>query len=96
MKIGGTMKLNNKGFAASTILYGSLTITLVLLLMILTIMKSNNEMNRNMAKQVENQLNKCVEMDIILQECRLSKDSCNEEIDDYQDCLRQVQEESKR
>ena len=96
MRIGGTMKLDNKGFAASTILYGSLTITLVLLLMILAIMKANNETNRNIAKQVENHLNKCINMDIILQECKLSKSTCKEELGDYQDCLNQVREEDKR
>ena len=71
------MKLNNRAFAASTVLYGILTITLLLMMLILATMKSSNKLNASMADVVENQLNNCIEDAQELDNCRLNQLSTN-------------------
>lgn len=81
------MKLNNKAFAASTILYGILTITLLLMMLILATMKSTNRLNSELVDRVEYQLNNCIDDEIALDKCRLEEDDCDMLQEAYSACL---------
>lgn len=50
------MKLNKKGFAISTILYGLLALIILLIMLIFAVMRSNNTNNKELGEQIENEL----------------------------------------
>ena len=81
------MKLNNKAFAASTILYGILTITLLLMMLILATMKSTNKLNSQLVDKVEYQLNKCIYDELALDKCLLINTNCDAFQEAYKVCL---------
>lgn len=78
------IRLNNKGFAVSTILYGILSLTIIILMMIFGVMKSNKDMNQDLAESMENQLNNCVLSEVKLEECYFSGGSCD--YTEYNNC----------
>lgn len=83
------MKLNNKAFASSTILYGILTITLLLLMLILATMKSTKDLNTKLVDSLEYKLNACITEEVELDKCRLEKESseCTPFQEVYNSCL---------
>lgn len=50
------MKLNKKGFAISTILYGLLALIILLIMLIFAVMRSNNTNNKELGEQIEKEL----------------------------------------
>lgn len=81
------MKINNKAFASSTILYGILTITLLLLMLILTTMKSTKELNTKLVDTIEYKLNACITEEVELDKCRLEGNDCKILQEAYSNCL---------
>lgn len=71
------IKLNNKGFAVSTILYGILSLTIIILMMIFGVMKSSKDMNQDLAESIEGQLNNCVLSEVKLEECYFKGSNCD-------------------
>ncbi len=63
------MKLNNKGFAFSTMLYGALSLIIVVLLLVFNLLKSNNNETYYYSSIIEENLNKCIEEEIALENC---------------------------
>lgn len=80
-------KLNNKAFAASTILYGVLAMSLIILMLILATMKSSKDMNQNLVDQIEYKLNNCVEEEVELEKCELTNSNCIEVSEIYNACI---------
>lgn len=80
-------KLNNKGFAVSTILYGILSLTILILLLIFAIMKSSKDMNQDLSKSIEENLNKCVTYEVALDNCYFENASCVKELYEYSTCI---------
>lgn len=84
--IGDNMdKLNNKGFAVSTILYGILTLTILILMLIFGIMKSSKDMNQELVESVEEKMNTCVLTEVELELCYFNGEDCD--IMEYFNCL---------
>lgn len=81
------MKLNNKAFAASTILYGMLTISIILLMLILGIMRSNYTLNSKLVSNTETYINSCIAEEIDLNKCKLEKTNCTNDQIAYCNCL---------
>ena len=81
------MKLNNKAFAASTILYGMLTISIILLTLILGIMRSNHTLNSKLVSNTESYINSCIAEEIDLNKCKLEKTNCTDDQIAYCNCL---------
>lgn len=63
------MKLNNKGFAFSTLLYGILAVIIVLLMIIFTLYTSAEDKSYYYATLFEENLNRCVDQEIALENC---------------------------
>lgn len=80
-------QLNNKAFAASTILYGVLAMSLIILMLILATMKSSKDMNQNLVDQIEYKLNNCVEEEVELEKCELTNSNCIEVSEIYNACI---------
>ncbi len=67
------MKLNNKGFAISTALYGLLAVLIIVLMLILQIARTTNTNNTDIASNIQKKLavcekyrtnyNKCIDTD---------------------------------
>ena len=52
------MKLNNKGFAISTVLYSLLIMVFLIVTLMMGIMASNRKSNRNLVETIEEELNR--------------------------------------
>ena len=52
------MKLNNKGFAISTVLYSLLIMVFLIVTLMMGIMASNRKSNRNLVETIEDELNR--------------------------------------
>jgi len=79
-------KLNNKGFAVSTILYGILALVILILMLIFGVMKANKDMNKDLSQSIEEQINKCTLLEVQLENCYFSGESCTEEKYEYDIC----------
>jgi hypothetical protein len=80
------MKLNNKGFAFSTLLYGLLAVILVIMAVLLGMYRKSNDESYYYSSILEENLNKCVEQEIALENCyRNNEASCSAEA--YYSCL---------
>ena len=80
------MKLNEKGFAFSTMLYGSITLIAVVLYVILNASKTTNDTTYYFGEEVIKSLNDCVSEEIALENCYSSGSSnCNATM--YHSCL---------
>lgn len=65
------MKLNKKGFAISTILYGLLALIILLIMLIFAVMRSNNTNNKELGEQIENELSEN-------RKCRICKNNSDD------------------
>lgn len=82
------IKLNNKGFAVSTILYGVLSLTILILMLIFGIMKSSKDMNEDLTESLSESMNTCVLLETQLENCYFSEgDNCDELAILYSSCL---------
>ena len=86
-------KLNNKGFAISTMLYGILTIVVIILMMLLGIMRSSYNKENAATEEIYHYLNKCLSKQIALEQCYKTYNedptdikSCKEEYEAYTAC----------
>ena len=87
-------KLNNKGFAISTMLYGILTMIILILMLLLNIMRSSYTKENNAISDISYYLNKCVSKQVALESCykKYNDDadnllSCREEYETYTSCV---------
>ena len=53
------MRVNNKGFAISTALYGLLMVFIIVLMLILQIMRTTNNNNKDIASNIQKKLDYC-------------------------------------
>lgn len=81
------MKINNKGFAISTMLYGILTITIIVMAGLILIMRSNKDMNDSLVDSVVEDLNKCAKKEAALSACYLNDGDCTLLQSNYNSCL---------
>lgn len=81
------MKLNNKAFAISSMLYGILAITIILLASILSIMRSNHTANQDLSFTVSEDLNKCAKRQLLMNNCYLDSEDCDLERSNYNSCI---------
>lgn len=81
------MKLNNKAFAISSMLYGILAITIILLASILSIMRSNHTANQDLSYTVSDDLNKCAKRQLLMNNCYLESEDCDLERSNYNSCI---------
>lgn len=86
------MKLNNKGFAISTILYGLLALLILIVMLIFQVMRANNNNNKELSESINTELNLCREYRIKYNSClesyyNDSGSSCNKVKDNYSGCL---------
>jgi len=63
------MKLDNKGFAFSTMLYGILAVIVIVLTLVFSVLKSTKDETFYYSSVIEETLNKCVEEEIALENC---------------------------
>lgn len=71
------MKLNNKGFAFSTMLYGVLSLIIIVLMLIFGVIKAAKNENNYYATVLEDILNRCVAEEVALENCYSSGGSCD-------------------
>lgn len=90
------MKLNNKGFAISTILYGLLALLILIVMLIFQIMRTANNNNKELSESISNELNLCREYRIKYNNCPEgsydNSGSCLNADDDYTNCLECLKE----
>ena len=53
------MKLNNKGFAISTILYGLLALVVLILMLIFAVMRTSNNNSKELGESINAELTAC-------------------------------------
>lgn len=69
------MKLNNKGFAISTILYGLLALVVLILMLIFAVMRSSNNNSKELGESINSELSVCREERLKYNAC-LSDSTC--------------------
>ena len=82
------MKLNNKGFAFSTLLYGLLAVIIVIMAVLLAMYRQSNNESYYYSSVLEESLNKCVEQELALENCyrtKANESECSTEA--YYSCL---------
>lgn len=86
INIGDDMlKLNNKGFAISTILYGLLILMIIILYLIFHIISTNNSNAKSISDDINEELNLCREERIEYQTCNNPSD-CDSTYLEYKNC----------
>lgn len=71
------MKLNNKGFAFSTMLYGVLSLIIIVLMLVFSLLKSTKDETSYFSSEIEDNLNKCVFEEVALENCYTSGSGCD-------------------
>ena len=79
------MKIDNKGFAFSTMLYGLLAVMIILLMLIFGLYKGSSEEAFYYSSVTDVKLNQCVNEEIALEECYRNSNSCS--VVAYHACL---------
>lgn len=79
-------KLNNKGFAISTALYGLLIIVIILLAIILQTLKVGHDINKDAGESIKKELDTCKKERQDYYKCE-SESECESEKIDYKECL---------
>lgn len=72
-----SMKLNNKGFAISTILYGILSLIIIILMLIFANMKASKDMTQDFVDGIEENLNNCINEEVLLENCYFNTADCD-------------------
>lgn len=87
-------KLNKKGFAVSTMLYGILTLVILILYLLLSIMRSSYNKEIAATENIMYYMNKCNNKQLALETCYMTYDdtptalkSCADEYDAYTSCV---------
>ena len=87
-------KLNKKGFAVSTMLYGILTMVILILYLLLGTMRSAYNKEIATTQDIMYYMNKCANKQFALEQCYMTYDdtpsslkSCNEEYETYISCV---------
>ena len=83
--------LNEKGFAISTILYGSLTVILILLMGIFVIIRTTKNLNDNFTEDIVKKLNECINDEIVLEQCYSTSTVCDTKA--YYSCMGVTEDE---
>ena len=84
MFIGDTMKrnkLNNRGFAISTALYGLLTLTILILVLIFQVNRTGSNNSKELGEQIQDELDICRKERITY-----NKTKTDENLTDYKTC----------
>ena len=89
------MKLNNKGFAISAVLYGLLVLIAVILYLTFAIIKSNSNNQRYISSFIKNEINQCRDEKNAVDDTEESiteykKCYCNYIYKDYRNCFKKV------
>jgi hypothetical protein len=71
------MKLNNKGFAFSTMLYGALSLIVVVLALVFSIVQRSKSETFYFATEIEDELNECVFEEVALENCYVTNSGCD-------------------
>ncbi len=71
------MKLNEKGFAFSTLLYGIFAVILVVLILIFSLYSNASNEAYYYASSAEETLNRCVEQEVELEKCYATQTTCD-------------------
>lgn len=79
------MKLNNKGFAISTILYGLLALLILIVMLIFQVMRTNNNNSKELGASVQNDLEVCRAERKRYSNCN---GVCTDESKSYKGCLK--------
>ena len=85
MFIGDTMKrnkLNNRGFAISTALYGLLTLTILILVLIFQVNRTGSNNSKELGEQIQDELDICRKERITY-----NKTKTDENLTDYKMCI---------
>lgn len=85
MFIGDTMKhnkLNNRGFAISTALYGLLTLTILILVLIFQVNRTGSNNSKELGEQIQDELDICRKERITY-----NKTKTDENLTDYKTCI---------
>jgi len=80
------VKLNNKGFAISTILYGLLALLILIVMFTFQIMRTSNNNNKSLGEQINSELKKCQQERIDFKNC-IDDDDCTNKKNTYNTCL---------
>lgn len=57
--VGDVMRLNNKGFAVTTMVYGMLALASLIMFLTLDVMRNSKKTSNEYAQDVEDELNRC-------------------------------------
>lgn len=79
--------MNNKGFAISSMLYGILAITVVLLASLVAILASSKRINEDLSDSLGETYDKCAKRRVILNSCYMDKNNCQLEQSNYNACI---------
>ena len=77
--------INEKGFAVSTVLYGIVSIIILLLIVLLNIHSGSKNLNNNFTSTIETNLNRCVDKEVELEKCYRNGGTCNRIV--YDSCI---------
>lgn len=93
------MKLNNKGFAISTVLYGLLALVILIIMLIFQVMRTSNNNSKALGQSITEELNACrnqrIEYQIctencdasLLKKCQCEQTYSNAESSEYLTCV---------
>ena len=87
MFIGDTMKrnkLNNRGFAISTALYGLLTLTILILVLIFQVNRTGSNNSKELGEQIQAELDACRNERITYNRTKTKTD---ENLTNYKTCI---------
>ena len=73
------MKLNNNGFAISTILYGLLALVVLILMLIFVVMRTSNNNSKELGENVNSKLSACREERLNYNYC-LADSTCSDKL----------------
>lgn len=75
-------KLNNRGFAISTALYGLLTLTILILVLIFQVNRTGSNNSKELGEQIQDELDICRKERITY-----NKTKTDENLTDYKACI---------
>lgn len=82
------MKLNNKGFAISTVLYGLLALVILIIMLIFQVMRTSNNNSKALGQSITEELKDCRNERINYQTCT---ENCEATRQSLKKCLKEYQ-----